>query len=128
MSNEEAIRYFEKVRFIDEQIDMEKEINNCCYILSQSPVDVDQVKQEIYVINAKHPENQILFRLIFPPKGETIQLSNASDANLIEDLKWKLYFLQAKKSGKAFDEFCKTMREMIQENQNGGNSNGQNEI
>ena len=116
MNNEEAIRNFEKAHFIDEQMDMDTEINNCCYILSQNPVNMDQVKKEICIINAKHPENLIIYRLIFPPKGETIQLNNASDENLIEDLKWKLDFLQAKRRGKGFDEFCKTMREIKQKN------------
>ncbi len=121
MNKEEAVRNFEKIHSIKEQIDMEKDINDCCYILSQNPINMFQVKQKIYAINEKHPENLIfynliLYNLIYTPKEKTVQLNDASDANLIEDLKWKLNFLQAKKSGKTFDEFCKTMREIMQGN------------
>ena len=111
MNKEEAIRNFEKVRFLNEQIEIDKEINNCCFILSQDPVNMFQVNQEINLINEKYPENLILFNLIFPPKGNIVKLNAASSANLIEDLKWKLDFLRAEKIGKTFDEFCKAMKE-----------------
>ena len=51
--------------------------------------------------------------LIFPPQGNRVSVGSASDDNLISDLTWKLDYLQAKQKGKVFDEFCKTMRNIV---------------
>lgn len=120
MTDKEAIEHFEKAHFLHEQNDMIKDVDSIRCVLSQSPVDMFQVRTQIDTVNRKHPENVIIFNLIFPPQGNRVSLNSASDDNLISDLKWKLDYLQAKQKGKAFEEFCKTMRSIAQDNQNGG--------
>lgn len=120
MTDKEAIERFEKAHFLHEQNDMIKDVDSIHCVLSQSPVDMFQVRRQIDTVNRKHPENVIIFNLIFPPQGNRVSLDSASDDNLISDLKWKLDYLQAKQKRKAFEEFCKTMRSIAQDNQNGG--------
>ena len=120
MTEKEAIETFEKAHFLHEQDDMIQDMENIRDVLSQNPVAKSQVRAQIDTVNRKHPENVIIYKLIFPPKGNPISLDSASDDNLISDLIWKLDYLQAKQMGKAFEEFCKTMRCITQENQNGG--------
>ncbi len=115
MTEREAIDIFEKAHFLHDQNDIKKDIDNICYILLQYPINIYQVRRQIDTVNEKHPENVILFNLIFPSQGNRVPLVSASDENLISDLRWKLDYLQAKKKGKAFEEFCKTMRSISEE-------------
>ena len=110
MTEKEAIKCFEKTHFLYEQNDMKEDIDIIRCVLSQNPIDMFQVREKIGIVNCKHPENVVIFNLIFPPKGNPISLNDAYDDNLISDLWWKLNYLQAKREGKGFEEFCKTMR------------------
>lgn len=116
MTEKEAIECFEKAHFLHEQNDMKRDIDIIRCILSQSPINMFQVREKIGIVNRKHPENVVIFNLIFPPKGNPILLGDALDGNLIFDLTWKLNYLQAKQEGKDFEEFCKTIRDMPTEN------------
>lgn len=120
MTEREAIDIFEKAHFLHGQNDIKKDIDNICYILSQYPINMYQVRKQIDTVNEKHSENVILFNLIFPPQGNRVPLVSASDESLISDLRWKLDYLQAKKKGKTFEEFCKTMRSISKEKGDGG--------
>lgn len=120
MTEKEAVDIFEKAHFLHDQSDMKRDIDSICCVLSQNPIDMYQVRIQIDTVNRKHPENIILFNLIFPPQGNRVSVGSASDDNLISDLTWKLDYLQAKQKGKVFDEFCKTMRNIVQERQDGG--------
>lgn len=120
MTEKEAIELFEKAKFLYEQADMERDIENVRHILLQNFINMNHVIEQIGVINNKHPENVTIFNIIFPPQGNSIPLTLASDKERISDLIWKLSYLQAKKKGKTFEEFCKAMRNISQENQNGG--------
>ena len=120
MTEIEAVDIFEKTHFLHDQNDMKKDIDCIRYVLSQNPIDMYQVRAQIGTVNRKHPENVVLFDLIFPPQGNRVSLASASDDNLISDLMWKLDYLQAKQKGKAFDEFCKMMRKIAQGQQDGG--------
>lgn len=113
MTEKEAIDIFEKAHFLHDQNDMKKDIDSIQNVLSQDPIDMYQVRVQIDIVNRKHPENVVLFNLIFLPQGNKVSLASASDDNLISDLMWKLDYLQAKQKGKAFDEFCKTMRKIV---------------
>lgn len=110
MTEKEAIEIFEKVHSLHEQMDMENDIRDIGRVLSQRPIDLYQVRTQIDIVNRKHPENVILYNLIFPPHGNSVSLANASDQNLIDDLAWKQIYLQAKKAGKLFGELCKEVR------------------
>lgn len=120
MTEKEVIDIFEKAHFLHDQNDMKKDVDNIFCVLSQNLIDMYHVRTQIDTVNRKHPENVVLFNLLFPPQGNRVSLASASDDNLILDLTWKLKYLQAKQKGKAFDEFCKTMRNAAQRQQDGG--------
>lgn len=110
MTEKEAIDVFEKAHTLKEQLELENDIQDISDILNQRPIKMYQVRAKIEKINEKHSENIVLFNLIFPPRGNRVSLANASDQSLIDDLAWKQIYLQAKKSGKLFDEFYKEIR------------------
>ena len=120
MTEKEAVDIFEKAHFLHDQSDMKRDIESIRYVLSQKPIDMHQVRMQIDTVNRKHPENVVVFNLIFPLQGNRVLLASASDVNLISDLSWKLDYLQAKQKGKAFDEFCKTKRKIACEQKDGG--------
>lgn len=67
MTEKEAIELFEKAHFLQEQMDMQKDIDDIATILSQNPISMELVEAEIRKINTKHPEKIILNHIIFPP-------------------------------------------------------------
>lgn len=87
---------------------MQDDINDIDRILTY-PVDVAKVYEKIEHINRNHPENIMLFKLIYPPVGKPIPLDSATNDNLINDLIWKKEYLKAKMNAKLFDEFRKEM-------------------
>lgn len=120
MTEKEAIEIFEKVHYLREQFDMQNDIASICCVLSQYPIDMYQVRALIDLVNRKHMENTLVYKVIFPPKGNQVSLTDASDNDLICDLRWKLDYLQAKQKGKTIEEFCKTMKSFAQGERNGG--------
>ncbi len=120
MTDKEAVERFEKAHFLQEQKDMIQDMENIRNVLLQNPVVISQVRAQIETVNQKHPENIIINKLVFPPQGNRVSTNFVPDDDLITDLIWKYYYLQAKQKGKGFEEFCNTMRRMAQEKQNGG--------
>ena len=110
MTEKDAIGLFEKAHTLQEQWKLENDIQDIRNILNQRPIQMYQVREKIDKVNTEHPENIVLFNLVFPPRGNRVSLDNAPDQSLINDLAWKQIYLQAKKAGKLFDEFCKEMR------------------
>lgn len=120
MTEKEAIELFEKVHFLNEQISMGQDVNNISSILSQPFINMNHVRDYIDKINREHPENMVLYNIMFPPQGNRVPLDSASNDSLIQHLLWKQKYLQVKKAGKTFDEFCKTMKNIAQGQQSGG--------
>ncbi len=116
MTEKEAIDLFEKVHTLQEQRNLEDDIKDIRKILNQWPINMREVGAKIEKVNREHPENVVLFNLIFPPHGDRVSLENAPDQSLINDLAWKQIYLQAKKAGKVFSELCKEMRKNTQTN------------
>jgi len=116
MTEDEAIALYERAHGSQERLELESDIQDISNILGQRPIDMYQVKTKIKKVNMKHPENVALFDLIFPPHGDRVSLEDAPDQSLINDLVWKKIYLQAKRIGKPFDEFCKEMRKDAQRN------------
>ncbi len=110
MTEKEAIDLFEKAHTLQEQLKMESDIQDIGIILNQRPINMYQVKVKIGQINDAYPENIFLNHIIFPPQGKSFQDGYIPDQSYIEDLTWKKIYLQAKKTGKLFDELCKEMR------------------
>ena len=90
MTEKEAIELFEKAKFLYEQADMERDIENVRCILLQNPINMNCVMEQIGIVNDKHSENIKIFNIIFPPQGNSIPLTLASDKERISDLIWKL--------------------------------------
>lgn len=110
MTEKEAIALFEKANTMQEQRKLENDIQDISNILNRQFINIYQVREKIEKVNKEHPENITLYNLIFPPSGSFVSLANASDQNLVDDLTWKRIYLQAKKNGKLFNEFCKEMK------------------
>lgn len=110
MTEKDAIGLFEKAHTLQEQWKLENDIQDIRNILNQRPIQMCQVREKIDKVNTEHPENIVLFNFVFPPQGNRVSLDNAPDQSLINDLTWKQIYLQAKKAGKLFGEFCKEMR------------------
>lgn len=108
MTEQEAIRLFEKAHFLKDELDMQSDMNEIDNILT-SKININAVMNKIYDINEKHPENVVLYNVIYPPVGNPVPLNRATDNGLINDLTWKKYFLIAKMKAKTFDEFYKEM-------------------
>ena len=108
MTGQEAIKLFEKAHLIKDESDMQSDIQDIDRILTY-PIDINKVYEKIESINQKHPENTTIFKLIYPPVGDPVQLNSATKDNLINDLNWKRKFLNAKIRAKLFDEFRKEM-------------------
>ena len=109
MTEKDAIDIYEKAHFLHDQNDIRKDIDIIRWVLSNIPIDMYQVRMQISTVNRKHPENVILFNLIFPPQGNRVSLAEASYQSLLDDLTWKHTYLQAKKVGKAIEELHKEM-------------------
>lgn len=109
MTEQEAIRLFEKTHFLKDELDMQSDINEINNILTL-PININRVVNKIYDINQKHQENIILFNVIYPPVIAPVPLTRATDDDLINDLIWKRIFLSAKMKSKLFDEFFKEMK------------------
>lgn len=114
MTEKEAIDLFEKAHFLKEQLDMEQDIRSISNILSQPSININQVRYYIDKINGDHPENMVLYNIMFPPRGNRVPVDCASDSSLIQHLLWKQNYLQAKRAGKTFDELCKEIRKVFQ--------------
>lgn len=113
MTEKEAIEILEKAHSLQEQSDMDSDIRDIDYILSQNPIDIDSVIAKIKKVNGDHPENIIINHIIFPPQGTAFPERGITDPEYISDLRWKRKYLQAKKAAKAFAELYKEMRKNI---------------
>ena len=87
--------------------DMRSTIDDIQKILQTIPFDEDVARQKVYEINAKHPDNKMIWNLFHAniPSGTSIQ--QASKENLYQDLQRKAYYLEAKILGKSVDEMRK---------------------
>lgn len=110
MTEKEAIDVFEKAHTLKEQWELENDIQDISNILSQRPINMCQVKAKIDKVNNEHQENVIINHIIFPPQRAALSGGYDLNQSFIDDLIWKRIYLQAKKAGKLFDEFCKEMR------------------
>ena len=112
MTEKEAIEILEKVHSLQEQSEMDSDIRDIDYILTQNPIDIGLVIAKTGEINDKHKENIFINHIIFPPQaqGTTFPERGITDAEYIADLRWKRTYLQAKKGSKAFAELYKEMR------------------
>ena len=87
--------------------DMRSTIDDISKILKTIPFNEDAARQKIYEINAKHPDNKMIWNLFHANIPSGISIQQASKENLYQDLQWKAYYLEAKILGKSVDEMRK---------------------
>lgn len=87
--------------------DMRSTIDDVQRIMQKIPFDEDAARQKIYEINAKHPDNKMIWNLFHANIPSGISIQQASKENLYQDLQWKAYYLEAKILGKSVDEMRK---------------------
>lgn len=87
--------------------DMLLTIDDIQMILRTAPFDEDAARQKICEINAKHPDNKMIWNLLHANVPSGISIQQASKENLYQDLQWKAYYLEAKILEKSVDEMRK---------------------
>lgn len=87
--------------------DMRSTIDDIQKILQTIPFDEDTARQKVYEINAKHPDNKMIWNLLHANVPSGVSIQQASKENLYQDLQWKAYYLEAKILGKSVDEMQK---------------------
>ena len=90
--------------------DMRSTIDDIQRILQTIPFDEDVARQKVYEINAKHPDNKMIWNLFHANIPSGISIQQASKENLYQDLQWKAYYLEAKILGKSVDEMRKDLQ------------------
>ena len=90
--------------------DMRSTIDDIQKILQTIPFDEDTARQKVYEINAKHPDNKMIWNLFHANIPSGISIQQASKENLYQDLQWKEFYLEAKILGKSVDEMRKDLQ------------------
>ena len=101
---------FSSVYTAIEIADMRSTIDDIQKILQTIPFDEDTARQKVYEINAKHPDNKMIWNLLHANVPSGVSIQQASKENLCQDLQWKAYYLEAKILGKSVDEMRKDLQ------------------
>ena len=99
--------YISSVHTAAEIADMRSTIDDIQRIMQKIPFDEDAARQKIYEINAKHPDNKMIWNLFHANTPSGVSIQQASKENLYQDLQWKEFYLEAKILGKSVDEMQK---------------------
>ena len=78
-------------------------------IVNAEPFSAKEARNEICAINLEHPENLVIYGLLFSQNSSGIRIVDADKECLICDLQWKQYYLSAKCVGKSIDEMRKEL-------------------
>lgn len=101
---------FSSVYTAIEIADMRSTIGDIQKILQTIPFDEDTARQKVYEINAKHPDNKMIWNLLHANVPSGVSIQHASKENLYQDLQWKEFYLEAKILGKSVDEMRKDLQ------------------
>lgn len=101
---------FSSVYTAIEIADMRSTIGDIQKILQTIPFDEDTARQKVYEINAKHPDNKMIWNLLHANVPSGVSIQQASKENLYQDLQWKEFYLEAKILGKSVDEMRKDLQ------------------
>ena len=86
---------------------MQRTILKIQEIVNAEPFSAKEARNEICAINLEHPENLVIYGLLFPQNSSGTRIVDADKECLICDLQWKQYYLSAKCVGKSIDEMRK---------------------
>lgn len=101
---------FSSVHTAIEIADMRSTIGDIQKILQTIPFDEDTARQKVYEINAKHPDNKMIWNPLHANVPSGVSIQQASKENLYQDLQWKEFYLEAKILGKSVDEMRKDLQ------------------
>lgn len=88
---------------------MQRTILKIQEIMKADPFSAKEARDEICAINLEHPENLVIYGLLFPQNSSGTRIVDADKECLIRDLQWKQYYLSAKFVGKSIDEMRKEL-------------------
>ena len=109
MDFEEAKRELERAHSLHEIKEMRDFCDTIEALLEQITLNETEAQKLIHTINDKHPDNEIINRILFPPTGNVILIDYAEEQLLRGDLEWKLRYLKAKIQAKSFERFYKEL-------------------
>ena len=97
-----------KILSVFDKADIENTIKDVEQILHTFPFNENKAREKINEVNGNHPENVAIYNIFFSvPRGTKITLADANYTQLISDLEWKHYYLNAKLFGKTIDDMQK---------------------
>lgn len=88
---------------------MQRTILKIQEIVNAEPFSAKEARNEICAINLEHPENLVIYGLLFSQNSSGTRIVDADKECLICDLQWKQYYLSAKCVGKSIDEMRKEL-------------------
>ena len=88
---------------------MQRTILKIQEIVNAEPFSAKEARNEICAINLEHPENLVIYGLLFSQNSSGTRIVDADNECLICDLQWKQYYLSAKCVGKSIDEMRKEL-------------------
>lgn len=94
---------------LKEILDMRNTISDIDIFLAQIGLTEEKMREYIYYLNEKYPDNIAAYNLLYPRNAEHILVENARTQALISDLRWKQYYLRAKIDAKSIDEMRKEL-------------------
>lgn len=113
MDYNEVKNIFDKAKLANDVSDINFDCLDISNLLNQEKFDKNKAIEKICSTNDKHPDNQYVYNFLFPTYGQRISIGEANEQSLKIDLKWKLFYLNAKSQAKQFDEFIKDVNEFL---------------
>ena len=110
----EIQKVFKPIKTIIDVQKIQKDIDEINILLSAIPFNDIEARKKIHKINEEHPENTLIYKLLFPPAGNTISVDQAPSDGLIQDLCWKRDYLSIKAKTKSLDEIIQQPKNMYQ--------------
>lgn len=94
---------------LKEILDMRNTISDIDIFLAQIGLTEEKMREYIYYLNGKYPDNIAAYNLLYPRNAGHILVENAKTQALISDFRWKQYYLRAKIDAKSIDEMRKEL-------------------
>ena len=77
--------------------------------MKADPFSAKEARDKNCAINLEHPENLVIYGLLFSRNSSGTRIVDADKECLICDLQWKQYYLSAQCVGKSIDEMRKEL-------------------
>lgn len=101
---------YEQTKTAKEISDINKYLNIIEQVFQSMLIDDNTLKKIVEEINDKYKENTVVYKIITNRPNsinESVPVQNANRNELLQDLQWKHFYLQAKLLGKTIEEIKK---------------------